>query len=203
MKIDKLTKIELSAAVALVLGLSLYLFGSPNITGFLTLDLVMQDLDIVLTESRTYSLSSSAPDPFILTSFKVSGKITGNGRVEVYIDNNQGQQILVYKNIKQKNRGMGHITGLLTRGEKMTENEKARQETYLVINPSEAIQNPELQEITEKEEIISGVFSNECSESCFIKMEISNDTVYDLIFKVEPGTTLKIDKIFYTVETND
>ena len=124
---NKLQKIEITIAVLLVLGLTAFLIGNPNITGFLSLDFVMQDLNLTLSQSQNYIITSTNPEPFTLTSFKISGEMIGDGRVEIYIDNGQSQQLLVYRNVKQKQRGMALITGMFIEGEKQTEKEKAKQ----------------------------------------------------------------------------
>lgn len=197
---NTLQKIEIIVSIGLILVLTAFLLGNPNITGYLSLDFVMQDLNLTLSQSQNYIITSTNPEPFILTSFKISGEVIGDGRVEVYLDNNQGQQLLVYKNVKQKQRGMGLITGMFIAGEKQTEKEKAKKESYLVIKPGEDIQNPKMLELSEKEETVSEIFSNECTDTCFIKMELSDKIAYNLIFKIEPGTTLKLDNIVYTIE---
>lgn len=197
---NKLQKIEIIVSIGLILVLTAFLLGNPNITGFLSLDFVIQDINLTLSQSQNYIITSTNPEPFILTSFKISGEVIGDGRVEVYIDNGQGQQLLVYRNVKSKQRGMGLITGMFIAGEKQTEKEKAKQGSYLVLNPGKTIQELEIMELSEKEETVSGIFSNECADSCFIKMELSDKIAYKLVFKIEPGTTLKLDNIVYIIE---
>ncbi|MBW2980811.1 hypothetical protein KY360_05335 [Candidatus Woesearchaeota archaeon] len=194
-------KIKIGVAVTAVLALSFYLFSNPNITGYVSIDFIMQDLDITLTQSQVFTMGATNPQPFTLTSFKLSGEVIGDGRVEIYLENRQGQQLLIYRNIKSKDRGISAITGLAVEGGEPTG--KAEEGTYFVITPGQVIQNPGLMELSGKEETISGPFSDECVDTCFIRMELSSSTTYGLVFKVEPGTTLKIDRIFYTIDTDE
>lgn len=190
---------EFFVSIALVLTLTLYLLGNPNITGFLSLDFVMQDLDMTLTQSQNYIISSDSTEPFILTSFKLSGEVIGDGIVEIYLDNNLGQQLLIYRNVKSKG-GMSMITGMVVAGEKNTAEGKAEKETYLMLDPGYAIENTKINGISDDEKIVEGVFSNECTDTCFMKMELSENASYNLLFKIEPGTVLKLDNIIYTIE---
>ena len=197
---NKLRKIEATFAVVLILVLGAFMLGRPNITGYLSLDFVMQDLDIMMMDSQSWILSSNNPEPVTLTSFKVSGEVVGEGRVEVYLDNGQGQELLVFRNVRKKGASMSGITGLYIAGEQ-TGGEKTEEKSYLMLNPGRKIQDVGLTKLSEKEEIVNGVFSNECGDTCFIKMELSDKTAYQLVFKIEPGTELKLDNILYTVET--
>ena len=194
---DRLTKIKIAVAITAVLVLSVYIFNNPNVTGYVSTDFVMQNLNLTLTQSQKFALSSTSPEPFTLTSFKLSGEVIGDGRVEIYLDNRQGQELLIYNNLKTKDRGIGAITGFSIEGEADEEAEKA---AYFLISPGEIIQNPELQELSEREETVSGTFENQCSDTCFIRMELSSSTAYDMVFKVESGTSLKINNIFYTID---
>ncbi len=198
---NRLQKIEIAFAVILVLILSAFILNNPSITGYLSTDFVMQDINLTLTRSQNFIIVSTNPKPATLTSFKLSGTIESNGKIEVYLDNNQGQRLLVYRNVKEKKKGMDVITGFFIAGEKQTETEKAEQGSYLTLIPGNIIQETEMLELSETEETIEGIFTNECADTCFIKMELSNETAYRLIFKIEPGTILKIDNIIYTIQT--
>ena len=198
---DGLKKVEVGLAVVLILSLGVFMLGNPNITGYLSLDFVMQDLDIMVGESQSIILTSTNTEPVTLTSFKLSGEIIGEGMAEVYLDNGQGQKLLVYRNAREKRKAMSTITGLFIEGEKQIENKKAEEKSYLVLNPGRMIEDAELSELAEDEEVVAGVFSNECTDTCFIKMELSDKTAYQLIFNLEPETELKLDSIVYTVET--
>ena len=196
---NKFQKIEIAFAVILVLVLSAFMLRNPSITGYLSTDFVMQDLNLTLTNSQSFIITSSNPKPFNLTSFKLSGTIEGNGEVGIYLDNNPGKQLLIYRNVKEKTKGLSIITGFFTEGEKQAETEKAKQGSYLVIAPGKQLQEIKMPELSEKEEIVKGMFTNECDETCFIKMEMSNQLGYQLIFKIESGTTLKLNNIVYTI----
>jgi len=194
-------KVKIGAAIAAVLGLSFYILSNPNITGYVSIDFVMQDLNLTLTQSQIFTMTTTNPEPFTLTSFKLSGEVIGDGRVEIYLDNRQGQQLLIYRNLRTKDKGISAITGLAVEGAEQAA--EAGKESYFIISPGEIIQSPGLLELSEREETVSGPFSDECVDTCFIRMELSSSTIYGLVFKVEPGTTLKIDRIFYTIDVDE
>jgi len=200
---DVLKKVGLTAAIVLVLVLSSFLFGNPNITGYLSLDLVMENVDLTVDQSQGFTLSIQSTKPFILTSFKIAGEVVGDGIAEAYIDNGRGQQFLVYRNVMPIKRGMNLITGLVVTGVKLTEQATAEKGSYLLINPGNTIQDVQFQPLEEDEETVSGGFRNECVDTCFIKMEMSSDLVYKLIVKTEPGTSIKIDNVFYTIDVGE
>lgn len=199
--LSTLKKMEITFAVILILSLGVFMLGNPNITGYLSLDFVMQDLDIMVGESQSMIMTSTNPESVTLTSFKISGEILGDGRAEVYLDNGMGQRLLVYRNTGEKRKAMSVVTGLFIEGEKQIENNKAEEKSYLVLSPGKRIEDMVMAELSEKEEVVAGVFSNECTDTCFIKMELSDQIAYQLIFNIEPETGLKLDSIVYTVET--
>jgi hypothetical protein len=196
---DTLKKVEVGLAVVLILSLGVFMLGKPNITGYLSLDFVMQDLNIMIADSQSLILTSTNSEPVTLTSFKLSGEIIGEGRAEVYLDNGKGQKLLVFRNAREKRKAMSTVTGLYIQGG--PDNTEAEEKSYLVLNPGGIITDMDLAELAENEELVEGVFSNECEDTCYIKMELSDETAYQLIFNLEPGTGLKLDSIVYTVET--
>jgi len=193
-------KIEATGAIVGVLVLTLFFFSSPGITGFLSLDFTIQNLNMEVDRGQSFLLTSSSEAPFYLTSFKLGGEIIGEGVVEVYIEDGQGKELLVFRNVKHEKADVGHITGFFVNAEgDAPDPEKGN---WLIIAPIEDSQLNNMPNPLEEDEISSqGVFSNECKDTCFMKMELSNKDSYKINFKIEPGTILKLDNIVYTIET--
>ena len=195
---NKLTQVEVIAAVLLILLLSLFLFKAKGITGFVSYDFAIQDLDMTIDRSQSYVLTSGSEKPFDLTSFKLGGEVLGDGVVEVYLDNGKGQELLVFRNSRAVGSGMQKITGMAVEGEEPQEGR------WLLLSPMQGSASDEPpRRLPPDEEPVSGVFSNECGDTCFISMELSNELSYELIFRIEPGTVLGLDNIIYTIDMEE
>ena len=169
----------------------------PSITGFVPLNVYTQDIELVLTESGNFILSTDAIEPFVISSFRISGEIIGNGQVNIAIDTGRGQKIVVYKNLKDSSKkgGFTKITGRVMRNIKQeTSDSKAK---WLVIKPIKPLLEREVFEDVNDTEIKSGVFEDQCIQSCTMSMEMSRDVNYRLVFLVEKGTTLKVNKVTF------
>ena len=198
MEQETITKVEIIGAVTLVLVLGIVFLGGPSITGYQLLDFVVEDLDISVSQSQEYTLSGSGED-FLLTSLKVAGEVIGDGKVEVYLDNGNGQRLLIYANNRPYANSMELITGMAISPEELESGEEPKQGSHLLIDPLR-FTDEKPKPLKEEEQTDSGAFANECVDSCFIRMLMSEETVYALVFLVEEGTTLRVDKIFYTVD---
>ena len=95
-------KLQITFGIILLLGIFTFALNKPSITGHVLININRQSLDIVIDESQNFLLSSDSVEPFVITSFKVSGNITGDGQVKVYIDTGRGQRVLVFENIQKK-----------------------------------------------------------------------------------------------------
>ena len=193
-------KIEAAGAIVGVLVLTLFFFSGPGITGFLSLDFTIQNLEMEIDRSQSFLLTSSSENPFYLTSFKVGGEVIGDGVVEIYLDNGQGQELLIFRNVKPEKGDIGHITGFFVNTEEIEED--TEEGSWLIIAPIEGSATNEIPSSPgEKEKAVSGFFSNQCGDTCFMKMELSNELSYRLLFKIDSGTLFKLDNIVYTIET--
>jgi len=188
---DRLHRFELLTAISLVLVLfgffminSFDFSSSSNIiTGFVSSDIVRQNVSFEIQQSQIYELSSETPSK--LTSLRLTGSIEGPGIVKIFLEDPQGQQLLVYSNIKEKKEG-NLITGKAVGS--------------LIIKPSETTVSPPTEEITINQKITSGPFYNECSGTCFMSLSLSPNNTAKLIFQVGENTKLKISQITYTTE---
>lgn len=190
---EKLVKIELTLGISLALIVVLVMIGNPHVTGYLSLDFVMQDLDMTIDQSQKFMISTDSEEEFSLTSLKISGEVIGEGRAEIYLDNEEGQKLMIYRNVKTKSIGMGAITGYFVNGQ---------QDNHIKITQEGTI-DEEMTELTEKEETTNGLFSNECKETCFIKMRMKKGLNYNLLVKVDKGTKVRINEIAYTIQTDE
>ena len=201
---DKLKKMQIFAAVSLVLISTLFLFKTPGITGHFTADFKSQVLNMQIEQSQLYLLSSNNPEPIYVSSFRLSGDVTGDGSVEVYIENN-GQKLLVYKNIREKEQGLPTVTGMAVAyaAEPGTSegDSSLEEETLLLLSPKGTIEWKEELSLSATEEYVTGPFNNKCMDTCFIEMPLSSGDTYNLIFMVQPGTKLNINKITYTLKS--
>ena len=158
----------------------------------------------MINESQNFLLTSDNLEPFTITSFKISGNITGNGQAKIYIDSGKGQRVLVYKNIEKKEKtGLSTITGASTESDIESNKDKRtdKQDKWLVIKPIKVLLEKEVfDEIGNDEYLMNGAFSWQCIESCFVRMEISRNIAYRLVFLVEEGTILKIDEVVFQTE---
>jgi len=199
-------KIEIFVLIALAVFLGAFYFVKPIITGYVpgvNMTIEIQSLNLTIDSSYNYVLASANETLLCLRSLRMSGKVLGEGRVEIAIDSEKGDRYLVYENVKKKVRlpTIGFpITGLTTK-----ENEEKG--TWLVVQPLEP-QHPlypiygeeeeTFRELESNEKIVSGIFDNKCVKTCEIAQGLFNGTYYLLTFKVEPGTVLQIDEIAYT-----
>ena len=181
------------------------IFSNPSITGHVPVNIYTQNLNLVINKSQNFLLTSDNSEPFIITSFKISGNITGDGQVKIYIDTGKGQKILVYDNIQKKDTptGLHEITGSIT--DKSIKNATGKNisndDKWLVIKPIKTLLEKEVfDEVGNDEILVKGYFNQQCIETCLMKMEISREIAYRLIFLVEDATVLKINKILYQTE---
>ena len=105
-KRNKLTQIEIILAVSVVLVLVLSFFPDLSITGHAFMNPYSQELDMVITESQSYVLTSDKINPFQLISFRLSGNVAGEGQVEITLESAAGQELLVYSNVKERSKGL-------------------------------------------------------------------------------------------------
>ena len=57
-------------------------FKNPGITGYVSADFRSQVLNLEIDHSQKLLLATTSPEPLYLTSFRVSGEITGDKRAD-------------------------------------------------------------------------------------------------------------------------
>jgi hypothetical protein len=188
---NKLYAIEVTVVVLLILALPL-LFFKPSITGFVASNTFAQPIDIALSESQMIMLKSSAQ--IKLSSFLVSGEIIGDGAVAVYLSNSAGKDVLVYTNTIMDERRSNLITGFSIGAAHAQE---APDEVIVLdIEPGQKLPwDGSLGSAAN-----SDPFTNVCIDSCFLNSDEFAGTEFGLKAYVEPGTTLMITEIFFTLE---
>ena len=199
---EKIHQIEIVAAFVLILVSVVSFFPNQGITGYVSVEIKTQQINLTIANSQSYILTTNIQKDFYLTSFQLSGEVIGDGIVKAYLDNGQGQRILIYSNVIKKTKGLDSITGM----DKITgnvvgtnpETQEEVEEDYLVIDYLENIEE-ELGEISEDEELAIGNFKNKCIDTCFIEMLLNDEIGYQLLFYVEEGTILKINEIVYSI----
>ena len=198
---EQLKKVELFIVICLLLVGFLTFFPRIGLTGHVSTDLSTQHVDINIAKSQIFHITTSDAESFNIVSFKISGEIIGDGIAEVYLDNGQGQELLVFNNVKLKETGIGGLTGITAKVIGVEEQfEEVQPEKVLLIKPGEIIDNMLLTKPTEEEEVFNGNFESECDETCFIEMELNAQLGYNLIFKLEDGTSVHLTKIQYIVK---
>jgi len=198
-------KILIFLVFLFIAGLFGFSFLNPSITGHVSVNINRQNLDLIINESKNFLLTSDNLEPFIITSFKLSGNIAGDGQVKIYIDTGKGQRLLVYDNIfikKDERGGLSAITGQAI-DDTAEEDAERREGTnkgdkWLIIKPIRILLEKEVfEEINDDKYLISEEFNDKCKETCLINMEMSRNVAYRLVFLVEKGTILKLNELIY------
>ena len=195
----KIQQIEIIAAVVLLLVSVVSFFPKAGITGFVSVETKKQLVDLTIANSQSYILTTNQEKPFYLTTLKLSGEIIGNGTVKAYIRNSQGQKILVYSNIIKKGSGLNAVTGMSRITGNVVGTNTQTEGNYLLIEHLENIEG-EKSNIAKDETLASGLFENQCLDSCFIEMLLNKDNAYQLLFYVDDGTILKVKELVYAIK---
>ena len=199
---EKMKKIQLFVAISLLLVCAGMLFKNPGITGHFSADFRSQPLDLVIDQSQSYLIKTNTPEPIHITSFRLSGNIIGDGSVEIFIED-QGNEFLIYKNVREKERGLPTITGRSIAAGTASEQPEETEEKLLLLEPLDTLEWKQRTPLSEKEEFVAGLFDNKCSDTCFIEMPLSSEETYKLIVMVEPGTKLEITKLTYILKNEN
>ncbi|MFH1064644.1 MAG: hypothetical protein V1729_06180 [Candidatus Woesearchaeota archaeon] len=185
--------------------------GVPGIVGFVPLAISNQQIDLFALEPKSFLLFSERTEPFLLTSFRLTGQITGTGRVEITLDNGIGQELLVYSNIKDKQTNL--ITGMATAEEGSSSTGSVPAEkvgipptpntddgAWFKIMPQDiTTEGPSIESGNDKQ-TVSGHFKDECGETCYINMKMQTGLYYTLKVKMDPGTEVRITELTYTLD---
>jgi hypothetical protein len=197
---NKAYQIEIVIAAVGILVVAMFLLPRDMpMTGHISgvnITMYTQSLDITADGSQYYTLASLDDKNLPLKSFLLSGEVIGAGRVEILLDNGE-QQLLVYENkIKKQEASTYGITGAaLTEGDE----DITQEGVWLAIVPSKAI-DYEFLPLGEDEKLVSGAFGKRCIETCNMPEGLFNDASYNLIFRLEKGTVVKLYSIDYTLQ---
>ncbi len=201
---ESVHKLEIVASFFVIITLSIFLF-SPyiKITGHVSgvnVTFYTQTLDILVDSSKSYSLV--ADNPLNLKSFMISGEVLGEGRVEILLDDGQGTQYLVYDNVIKKITPRSFITGrALDETQDVNENADViieKSGLWFVVNQKSKSGRYEFRQLEENEEIKSGKFLLASKETKNLPKGVFSDN-YELVFRLEQGTSIKIDEVKYTL----
>ncbi len=154
--------------------------GRPTITGFVPTAAYAQSLDISVSESQRFILKSSDGGSLGLNSLSLSGFVSGNGLVNVYLSDGSAR-FLIYSNREKKRSAMEHITGL------------AVQEVLVV--PGEKLDS--IETVPDGYRTVDGGFQNECIETCLVSVDFGSQAFLDVI--IEPGVSLTLTELRFTV----
>ena len=164
--------------------------GVPKFSSFVSAKPIVQDLNLELYQSQMFEFSIEE-ESFRFTSLSLSGFVEGKEPVQMYLENDKGEKLLIYTNVKEKSRSGDLITGLVS------EEGQDRDTKSFILVQDEILSSLNL-EITEDQELKYGSFYNECSETCFIDPLFSQNANYKLVFYLGENARLKINKIVYT-----
>jgi len=157
-------------------------YGDPSITGFVPSETQSQGLDIDVTESQRFKLSSNG-EILKLTSLLLSGNVEGDGLVTVYLSDGEAQW-LVYSNKKKLvSSSMAKITGMAVSELNIQPGKKL---DYIVSLPQGYA--------TE-----SGIFDNVCIETCMLAEGLFDQSHLYMDVVIEPGASLHISGISFSV----
>ena len=209
-----LYKIEMFVAIFGILAFALALLSSPfTFTGYvsgLNLTIYSQNLNVLVDGSQSYTLATEGEN-LQLESFMLDGEVIGKGRVQIFLDNGKGQQYLVYENIVKKPdfNGPHLLTGIPSITAGITGNSisdingvNETRGVWLVMQPKQPVKY-EFLPLAENEEAVEGEFYSECKETCNLEEGVFNAATYDLIFRLEQGTIVRLKEIKYILQTLD
>lgn len=151
-------------------------FSRPTITGFVPTEAFSQSLDMDVSESQRFVLSSEDK----LSSLSLSGKVNGAGLINIYLSDGVVQR-LVFTNKKRQGSAMDQITGMAS----------------LDISPGEKLNK--IESLPAGYVAVPGSFHNECRETCVLDPTLFNSPSLYLDVVVEPGTSVYISELRFAV----
>lgn len=201
-------------AVVLFMGavMAYLLFTDSAITGHVSADYSINDVEVVVVKNQSHTLSSVDGSEIILNSVMVTGKIVGDGTASIFLEGN-GEKLLIFTN---EQRTPPLITGFAVRDGNMvfeSEQEVAVEEQIEELDMHaeefdvflELLESEVEQEEDKKEVLLDFVrtadgvnFANRCIETCALFGMKSSS--YRFVFEVEQGTAMLVDEIMYSIE---
>jgi len=179
--------------------------GAPQIVGFVPIEIKSQPIDLTAQGPTSFVLFSEKSDLFDLTSFRLSGKVVGEGRAEIVLDNGLGQELLIYSNVKQKQGNL--ITGMAVTDDAMPlpegvpVNPVEESQAWLKISPSD-VELTELpkQDLGNNKQAVTGEFQHRCVDTCYMNMKMQKGLYYTLKVRTDPETEVNINELKYTLD---
>ena len=200
-----LYKLEIFASlVGIFIIMMVMLPTPPTLTGYvsgLNLTIYSQNLDLFVDGSQSYTLATE-DGTLNLRSFMIDGEVLGKGRAEILLDNGKGRQYLVYENVKKTpDYSKPSITGISAgiTGNAVDESITEQKGLWLAIQKKQLV-NYEFSPLKEGEEATEGAFYSVCAETCNMPRDIFNSYSYELIFRLEKGTAVKLNEIKYILQ---
>jgi hypothetical protein len=204
-------RLELILAIAGIFATAFFLLQpSPTITGHITgvnITIYTQNLDLNTDGSEIYTLASS-DEVLNLQSLRLYGEVIGPGRVEILLDNKKGSQYVVYSNVRKKidYSKTSPITGMAI-GDESEDSNNTNGEgivtekigTWLAVQSREEELQYEFSALESEEEIISGAFYENCIETCRLPQDAFDSNDYELVFRIEDGTSVRLSQLKYTI----
>ncbi|MAF37152.1 hypothetical protein CL622_08630 [archaeon] len=197
-KIDLKKYVAIISIIAVVMGTILF-FRDPSITGNVPVDMEVQTINLRLDQSQAYLLTTKQTEPFILNSFRVTGRVVGQGMASIYIRNSKGQRVLVYTNVDEikPDASLAKFTGLaVDSGQRGT----GKSEYGIVLESIGAVDFYSESDGREQT-FVAGEFQDACKDSCNIQLYLDFETGYEMVFNVEEGTRLEVDSVSYVADT--
>lgn len=161
--------------------MSTLVFSGPSITGYVATETFSKPLNIHMAESQRFFLETDGV--ISLSALAVSGKIDGDGLVNVYLVDDEENRLLVFSNKAKTSTAMTHITGLSIVDVSITEGQKL-----------DLIESLDDSYVTS-----SGSFVNQCEETCLVDPNVFTGDRFTLDFIVEPGTQYTLTGVRYSV----
>jgi len=192
-------RLELTVIAILIASLALTLSqggGLSTITGFVATETQRQTLGITITESSILTIQAVDGTPPRITSFALTGTIAGNGTAAIYLENHHGQRRLIHTNLKRKgSTALTAITGAFT---ETTPSEPVDATGILI---GQATPEPGTLETPDKTIPTPGPFDESCFDTCQLAPDFADDEPLTIRVLLQPGTTLSITTITYTIHT--
>ncbi len=163
----------------------------PMFGGFVSVETISQDLNLEFSQSQVFDFLISE-ESFRFTSLRLNGFIEGEGPVKIYLENDKGEKLLVYTNVKKKSEFGDLLTGLAT-----DEGQNTEVSQSFILVQDQVLSSLNL-EINENQELVDGAFYNECHETCFIDPLFAQTSKYKLVFYLGENVRLNINKIVFT-----
>jgi len=203
----KYCKEEFALIIMFLLMLTLF-FSRPEVIGYASTNIHNQGLELLIDSSQAFYLKSVYPTPVHVTSVLISGEITGEGTVSVYLDNENGNRALIFNNQKREGSRINRITGTSFIGEgsgfshlsglSVTGDTLPMRDEQPALELLEGNTIPGFDELPEGRITVQGKFTNSCVETCLLQGGLFNQERFKLVFMVEPGTQFKVTELTYT-----